>query len=75
MFPCQPGQKIPATRHGYRDATADPEQIADRFLRRPDHNLAIATGPPGPDVLDIDYRGPAAHGFPASCGGCAPLGC
>ena len=27
VFPCQPGQKIPATRHGYKDATTDPEQI------------------------------------------------
>jgi hypothetical protein len=21
VFPCQPGQKVPATRHGYKDAT------------------------------------------------------
>jgi hypothetical protein len=28
-------------------------------------NLAVATGAPGPDVLDADYRGPDADGFPA----------
>jgi Bifunctional DNA primase/polymerase, N-terminal len=27
VFPCQPGQKIPATRHGYLDATTDQQQI------------------------------------------------
>jgi Bifunctional DNA primase/polymerase, N-terminal len=62
VFPCQPGQKIPATRHGYRDATTDPDQITGWFTRRPDYNLAIATGAPGPDVLDVDVRGPAGNG-------------
>ena len=31
VLPCLPGQKIPATAHGYRDATTDPEQITDWF--------------------------------------------
>ena len=52
MFPCQPGQKIPATPHGYRNASTDPEQINAWFGRRPGCNLAIATGFPGPDVLE-----------------------
>ena len=26
-FPCQPGAKVPATAHGFRDATTDPVQI------------------------------------------------
>ena len=38
VFPCQPGQKIPATPHGYLDATTDP--AADHRLVRP---------PPGPE--------------------------
>ena len=33
VFPCLPGQKIPATRHGYRDATTDEQQITDWFGR------------------------------------------
>ena len=62
VFPCQPGQKIPATAHGFRDATTDPGQITEWFTRHPGHNLAIATGAPGPDVLDVDVRGPGVTG-------------
>ena len=59
VFPCQPGQKIPATPHGYRNATTDPGQITYWFTRDPRCNLAIATGFPGPDVLDPVF----AHGI------------
>ena len=65
VFPCQPGQKIPATRHGYKDATTDPEQITGWFGRHPDWNVAIATGAPGPDVLDVDQHGLAGNGYTA----------
>ena len=65
VFPCLPGAKIPATRHGFRDATTDPVQITSWFGRGFGWNLAIATGAPGPDVLDIDQHGPAGNGYPA----------
>ena len=65
VFPCQAGQKTPATAHGYRDATTDPDQITAWFTRNPHQNLAIATGAPGPDVLDVDDHGPAGNGYPA----------
>jgi Bifunctional DNA primase/polymerase, N-terminal len=65
VFPCRPGQKIPATRHGYLDATTDPGQIGRWFGRHLEWNLAVATGAPGPDVLDVDQHGPAGHGFAA----------
>lgn len=65
VFPCQPGAKQPATRHGFCEATTDPDQIAWWWRRRPEANLAIATGAPGPDVLDVDQHGPAGNGFPA----------
>ncbi len=65
VFPCQPGRKIPATPHGFRDATTDERQITGWFGRHPDRNLAIATGAPGPDVLDVDQHGPAGNGYPA----------
>ena len=65
VFPCMPGRKIPLTRHGFRDATTDPAQISAWFGHRPDWNLAIATGAPGPDVLDVDQHGPAGNGYPA----------
>jgi hypothetical protein len=65
VLPCQPGQKTPATRHGVRDATTDPGQISTWFGRHPDWNLAIATGAPGPDVLDVDQHGEAGNGYAA----------
>jgi hypothetical protein len=65
VLPCQPGQKTPATRHGVRDASTDPGQITAWFGRHPDWNLAIATGGPGPDVLDVDEHGEAGNGYAA----------
>jgi Bifunctional DNA primase/polymerase, N-terminal len=65
VLPCQPGRKIPATRHGVRDASTDPGQITAWFGRHPGWNLAIATGAPGPDVLDVDQHGAAGNGYAA----------
>jgi hypothetical protein len=65
VFPCQAGQKTPATPHGYRDATTDEHQITAWFTRNPLWNVAIATGAPGPDVLDVDEHGPAGNGYAA----------
>jgi len=63
VFPCQPDQKTPATPHGYRDATTDEHQITTWFTRNLHWNVAIATGAPGPDVLDVDEHGPAGNGY------------
>ena len=65
VFPCQPGSKLPATRHGFLDATTDPDHIRWWWRRIPGANLAIATGTPGPDVLDVDQHGAAGSGYPA----------
>ena len=65
MFPCLEGQKVPATRHGYKDATTDEQQITGWFGRDPGRNVAIATGAPGPDVLDVDVHGAAGNGYAA----------
>ena len=65
VFPCMHGRKIPLTRHGFRDATTDEQRITAWFGSRPDWNLAIATGAPGPDVLDVDQHGPAGNGYAA----------
>ncbi len=56
VLPCMPGEKVPATRHGFLDATTDPDKIAWWWRHDPERNLAIATGRPGPDVLDVDVR-------------------
>jgi Bifunctional DNA primase/polymerase, N-terminal len=65
VFPCLPGEKLPATRHGFKDATTDPERIRAWWARHSASNVAIATGHPGPDVLDVDQRGEAGSGFGA----------
>jgi hypothetical protein len=65
VFPCQAGQKTPATAHGHLDATTGPGQITVWYARHPLWNLAIATGAPGPDVLDVDDHGPAGNGYAA----------
>jgi hypothetical protein len=56
VFPCLTGEKAPATRHGFLDATTDPDKITWWWTRHPGHNVAIATGTPGPDVLDVDVH-------------------
>jgi hypothetical protein len=56
VFPVVPLQKVPACAHGVNDATTDPEQISRWWARNPARNVAIATGAPGPDVLDVDRR-------------------
>jgi len=65
VFPCQAGQKTPATPHGYRDATTDEHQITTWFTRNLHWNVAIATGAPGPGVLDVDDHGAAGNGYAA----------
>jgi Bifunctional DNA primase/polymerase, N-terminal len=64
VFPCKPGSKEPATVHGFLDATTAAETIHAWWRARPDRNVAIATGEPGPDVLDVDAR-PAGSGWEA----------
>lgn len=43
------------TRHGWKDATNDETQIRAWWTRTPDANVAIACGPSGLAVLDIDH--------------------
>lgn len=65
VFPCHEGAKTPVTRHGCLDATTDPRRITAWWTSQPEWNVAIATGAPGPDVLDVDHHGPHANGFAA----------
>lgn len=64
MFPCKPGAKQPATVHGFKDATTDPATVHAWWAKIPTANVAIATGTPGPDVLDVD-RTSTRDGYPA----------
>ena len=52
VFPCKARAKEPATPHGFKDATVDPEQIARWWHAEPSLNVAAATG----RVRDIRYR-------------------
>ena len=54
VFPVEPGGKRPATPHGYLDATTSHKEIQNWWRSEPRSNLGVATGAPGPDVLDVD---------------------
>ena len=59
------GCKAPVTQSGFKDATSDPEIIRGWWRRWwPLANVAIATGAPGPDVLDVDVK-PGGSGYTA----------
>lgn len=45
--------------HGCNDATVDGKTIERWWLNYPRANVGLATGAPGPDVLDIDVKGGA----------------
>lgn len=57
VFPCVPRGKLPALKHGWHGASADPARIAEWQAANPDFNWAVATGPSGLFVLDIDPSG------------------
>lgn len=57
VFPCIPRRKEPAGEvvpNGCLDATTDADLIREWWARRPMYNIGIATGAPGPDVVDFD---------------------
>ena len=64
VFPCFPGRKVPNTARGFLDASTDPAEIRWWWQRHPVDNVAIATGNPAPDVLDVDVK-PDGSGFEA----------
>ncbi|MGH3319416.1 MAG: bifunctional DNA primase/polymerase [Streptosporangiaceae bacterium] len=64
VFPCKPGSKEPATHHGFKDASTRRSMVEWWWQRIPEANIAIATGAPAVDVLDVDVK-PDGTGFPA----------
>ena len=64
VFPAAPGGKVPITEHGHLDATTGHKQIQSWWRSEPRANVAVATGKPGPDVIDVDRRREAS-GFGA----------
>lgn len=57
LFPCVPGGKLPALKNGWKEASDDPAQIAEWSRVNPDFNWAVATGPSGLFVIDVDPAG------------------
>ena len=51
--------------HGFHDATTDTQRIRQWWGRDPRRNVGIATGAPGPDVVDVDNHGQRGSGFAA----------
>ena len=54
VLPVEAHGKAPLCRHGVLDASRDPAAIRQLFAPHPNANVGIATGAPGPDVVDID---------------------
>src|SRR6516165_10398143 len=44
VFPCRPRAKWPATPHGCKDASLDPDVVSGWWTANPHANIAIATG-------------------------------
>lgn len=56
VFPLRPGLKTPATPHGFKDASMNPDTIRAWWTRWPAANIGLSTGHLF-DVIDVD--GPA----------------
>jgi hypothetical protein len=56
VFPCRPGEKVPATVDGFQSATRDPERVVSYWSKNPDANVGVATGKPS-NIVVIDVDG------------------
>ncbi len=55
IIPIKPGQKVPLTKHGIKDATDHPDVIRAWWEQWPNANIAVACGKPsGMYVIDVD---------------------
>lgn len=61
VFPCR-SNKSPATEHGFHDASADSDTVADWWKRTPGALVGVPTGAAsGFDALDVDPRHGGEH--------------
>jgi len=69
VFPCAPGEKIPLTPRGFKDATRDSAQIAAWWEKYPEANIGIPTA--GLLVVDVDGEDNPWPGDPEKAEGLA----
>ena len=62
VFPCKRTDKSPLTKHGYKDATTDPDQIRGWWEKWPAAMIGMPTGVI--DVVDLDVK-KGKNGFAA----------
>ena len=55
VFPCGADKK-PLTRHGFKDATCDPDGVRTLWEQTPSRYVGIATGSSGLVVVDLDCK-------------------
>jgi hypothetical protein len=74
VFPIVARGKRPLTRHGFKDATRDPDVIRDWWATWPDANIGTPTGADGCgfDVIDVDGRTGLASLIELKHANCAP---
>ncbi len=54
VHPLKPGTKLPATAHGFMDASTDPDRIRAWWAATPEANIGVATEASGLAVVDVD---------------------
>jgi len=66
VFPCKRTDKSPLTKHGFKDATTDPDQIKAWWKKHPTAMIGMPTGADysGIDALDLDVKD-GKNGFAA----------
>jgi hypothetical protein len=60
VFPCKPGDKVPATRRGFKDATTDLDLVDRMWSGHRRRNIGTPTGVVW-DVLDFDRKPPTGQ--------------
>ena len=54
IIPLKPRSKQPATTHGVKDWSSDPDAARDYWAQHPDHNIGIVCGAPSGGLLVFD---------------------
>lgn len=57
VFPIQVDAKVPATAHGFKDASCDLEQVEEWWQEDPDYNIGVCPADAGWSVIDLDPGG------------------